>query len=143
MRKSFVILVTAFVLLAISCQKEDEQPHVEITIQNMAGTYKLSKIGVKVDNSAESDVTRFLLMECQKDDLLTLDTNLTYSYVDVGISCGTGNVDGKWALNNSTTMVIGDSTYVIRKFDGTNLELNHTEIVNRVTATYTEYYVKQ
>jgi hypothetical protein len=132
MRKSFVILVAALVLLAISCKKEDEQPHAELNVQNIAGTYKISKIGVKLDKGAESDVTRFLL-----------NTNLTYSYVDAGTSCGNGNVDGEWALNNNTTMVIADSTYVIRKFDGMNLELNHTEIVNRVSATYTEYYVKQ
>ena len=143
MTKVFIILSAVFSLLFTSCKKDDEQPRVEVNVQNLAGTYKLSKIDVSVNGSERSDVTRFLLKACQKDDLLVLQPDMTCSYVDAGVSCGSGNIDGEWSLADNNVIVIADSTYSIQKFDGTNMELTHTEIVNRVSATYTEYYGKQ
>jgi hypothetical protein len=145
MRKRLVILVAAFVLLATSCKKDEEPPAVEINVQNLAGTYRISKIGVSVGGAAEEDVTRFLLEDCEKDDLLTLDPNLTYTFVDAGTTCDSSiNVAGKWSLSGKDTMVFDDTTsFMIRRFDGTNLELNHTDTVNNITANYTQYFIKQ
>lgn len=117
---------------------------MEVNAQNLSGAYKISKIGVKVNNSGEEDVTRFLVDSCELDDLLTFNANLSYTYVDAGTTCDSSiNATGTWYLKDNATMIISDSTYGIRRFDGTNLELNDTDVVNNVTAIYTMYYVKQ
>lgn len=144
MKKNLVILASALVLLVSSCKKDEEPPAVEVTAQNLAGAYKMSKIGVKVNNSAEEDVTRFLVDSCEMDDLLTFNSNLSYTYVDAGTTCDSSTSgSGTWSLKDNATMIISDSTYGIRRFDGTNLELNDTDVVRNVTAIYTMYYVKQ
>ena len=141
MKKSLLVFASALVLFATSCKKDDDAPAV--TVQSLSGTYKLSKITVKVGNSTEEDRTNDFVDDCEKDDLTTLNSDMTYNYVDAGESCGWGNDNGTWSLTNTTTIVFDGETSTIRKFDGKNLELAETMTYNGVSATIITYYVKQ
>ena len=124
-------------LITLSCKKNnDVSANVTPTKDNLVGTYKLSKITIRMGSSE----TPYPLGQCQADDLEQLNADMTYNPIDAGLSCNpSGSFNSTWALNSSTAITIDATDYIIEKFDGKNLQLTH--VVSGQTAV--AYFVKQ
>ena len=139
MGKYLLVFVSVLVLLASSCKKENSG----LTVKELVGTYQFSRITYQAGSVAEEDVTSSYLNDCAQDDQLVLSASRSYTVVDAGASCGTGNVVGEWALIGGNMLKLGGDYYTIRKFDGTNLELSLSGNNAGVPSTLVYYYVRQ
>jgi hypothetical protein len=140
MKKS-ILALSVFSLLFTACKKDKDEPaNVTPTVQNLSGRYKLAQIAAKVGSSPEQNVTDSYLESCEKDDIYTLNVNLTLAYQDAGTVCNPSeSYDSDWKLNSSTSIELDGDTYTIRKFNGTSLELTE----NYGGGTLITYLTKQ
>jgi len=94
--KKTIFALSMVSLLFAACKKNDkEAPDITPTIQNVAGSYKLAKITVKVGSNPEQDVTSSYQETCERDDINKFNTDLTYNYIDAGTVCSPdGSYDG-------------------------------------------------
>lgn len=115
-----------------SCKKDkDETPAV--TIQNLAGSYKLGAMTYKDGNQPEVDLM-VLMDACEKDNIMTLKTDKTYNNVDAGVQCvPPDNYSGDWDLPSSTTITIDGDNLTVDSYDGKVLKLSDTYTSGGVT----------
>jgi hypothetical protein len=143
MKKFMLIGLSSFVLFATSCKKDSEDTST-VTKEHVAGNYKLTASTVKVGSSAEQDLMIYM-DACDKDDIIALKTDLTYTITDAGIKCSPTNDDnGTWSLPSTTTIKLDSDTFTISSFDGSKLVL--TEVDNSTPGTtyvYTTTFTKQ
>lgn len=129
------ISVAATLLITLfSCSKEKStNSGCAKTVASIAGTYSVLKAeiglgGVFVDITSQLDV-------CKLDDRISLNTNGTTVYADLGTVCSpSGNSTGTWSIDASGRMTIDDgggsvdiSTADITSFDCTTLVLTGTD----------------
>ncbi|RAJ77397.1 lipocalin-like protein [Chitinophaga dinghuensis] len=111
MKWALIALVSGSILY--SCKKEDSQPNnnnnsCEVNVANLVGNYKVTALQYKA--SANATPVDFLaqMEDCEKDDILTLKTNGTYTFTDAGIVCKPdGNQEGTWKLEGKTLISDG------------------------------------
>jgi len=135
--------ITTLILVINACKKSDSNSNNPgaRTIQNFSGSYKLSAItasflGLNV-NLYDS------LPDCDKDNVIELDSNKTARFIDAGVACvPPSDSTGTWSLSSNTdTLYIAGTANFIKLWDGTNLMLVSTENITGipvpVTATTT------
>lgn len=140
MRK-MLLACSALVILATSCKKDkDDDAPVTPTVQNLAGTYKVTKIEMQVTGQPAVPITdqfNSQLEPCQKDNVHKLNADLTYQWVDAGTKCDPDeSYADTWSLTNSTTIVVDDATYTIKSFNGTTLQLSEDNGMGSTIYTY-------
>ena len=118
MKKIFLPLAL-IATLTFSCKKDkDEDKQVDVTKENLVGTYKLKSEESKVNGVVIDDQTE----ACQKDDLLILKANDTYESNDAGVVCDPPeNYDGTWGLQGKILLFDGDAEGTISSFNGKDL----------------------
>ena len=110
-------------------------------MKSVAGNYKLTAStvtygGVTIDGMQYID-------DCQKDDILTLNSDSTYVYTDAGTTCSVnGSSTGEWFISGSYFVQDGD-TATIKSFNGSALVLTIKEDYNGATAVGTTTLTKQ
>lgn len=121
----------AFVLLATttfsSCSKNTEEK-LAITKDNLAGTYTLTVIKGKAPGRAEEDITSVYYPDnCQRDDEFVLKSNMTFDYIDAGITCSSGgSYTDTWLMRNGE--VYFDEVYgTVEKLTSKELVIRYTE----------------
>jgi Lipocalin-like domain len=90
--------------MLFSCKKDrSTEPDCSISMQNLAGSYKLTALKYKLNaTTPEMDYLPFM-EDCEKDDVVTLKSNGTYDYHDAGIVCTPGGTDnGTWGVSGNT-----------------------------------------
>jgi hypothetical protein len=124
-------------VLASSCKKDqDEMPAV--TKENLAGTYTPGTVMLKLGAAPEADVTNDYVEPCMKDDMMSLNVDLTYAYSDAGTKCSAaGDESGTWALPNASSITIDGETFTIVKYDGKVLQVSQTDTYMGQAATLT------
>ncbi|SHL68248.1 Lipocalin-like domain-containing protein [Chitinophaga jiangningensis] len=122
MKNTITLAVAALVCgtLFSSCKKEDSKPSngCEISVTGLAGNYKLT--GLQYRESAAKTPIDYLPFqdECEKDDLLTLKSDGTYNYKDLGIQCDPdGNDTGSWEIKNGNLVIDGIVHGTITAYD--------------------------
>jgi hypothetical protein len=141
MKKYFLILCAA-VTLALSCNKDDDKDSTAINKENLAGSYTLTSAkatvsGIDIDLTAASIFLPVpVISACQKDDIITLKADYTYTWQDAGQTCTpSGNISGAWALSGNNTITINGVSFVpgatsisgtIDKYDGKSLTIKDT-----------------
>jgi Lipocalin-like domain len=105
--------VFAAVLFSVSfssCQKEKkDNQSCPLTMQSLAGTYQLTSMKYKASPTSPEQDYLFWMDPCQLDDLVTLKSNGTYTYQDLGLSCDPNDSNnGKWSLSCNTIVSDGD-----------------------------------
>ena len=112
MRPLFLfLLICTFVFASCKKDKKDtEDDSCAISEANLVGSYKIVSIKYKASASAqEMDYIDQLLEPCQKDDVLTLNSNHTYTSADAGTACSPdGSFTGDWSLSSNILSVDGD-----------------------------------
>jgi hypothetical protein len=143
MKKILMGIIALSMLTVTSCKKKDKEPeNITPTTSNLSGSYKTAKVtGTASGSSTEIDITNTWLDACEKDDIITLNANGTYTVVDAGTTCSPTSADtGTWSLVNSTTINIDGSNNTIKRFNGTNLDISFSD---PSAGTVTIYLVKQ
>ncbi|MBO9563725.1 MAG: lipocalin family protein [Niastella sp.] len=145
MKKTSIRLVLALGLFATTfgaCKKDKDGNGVEITKENLVGTYKLTKAKYTMPIVGEMDYLA-LMDDCEKDDTYTLKADFSATKNDVGTKCNpVGNASITWTLAEQTIMV---DTYggKIKSFDGTTLTIEGSESQQGMTVSYSIVFVKQ
>ena len=135
-RVLFLIAVTSSMN---SCKKKVQ--NVNISAENIAGTYQLVAYTLKSSTVPEQDAMAFM-DECEKDDLYKLNPDNSFQYVDAGIMCDpNGDFTGNWELNGDVISFYGEVGN-ITKFDGTILEITTTSTISGDTYTKKSTYKK-
>lgn len=142
MNKHRIFITATFIAFsAIACSKKNDNNNV-ITVQNLSGTYALQGLVWKV--GTESVNVYEALDDCQKDNLVRLNEDMTAGQIDAGQMCSPPeNATGTWRLS-------GDSIYLssssmggkITSFDGTTLVITGA-VENQPSVTGTTTLKKQ
>ena len=135
------ILVLA-VLFFISCKKDNAPP--ANNKENLSGTYKLTAYTATSPLTGSEVINLYnMMLPCQRDNMVTLKTDLTATYTDAGVKCvppedasGTWNVTGK-------TFILDEEEATIEKFDGNTLILSANGTENGIPFSYTSTFTKQ
>lgn len=108
MKKILIPFVLAAILFG-GCKKDDES--CTLSQASLVGSYKLSSIKYKTSSSsAETEVIGSYLDACERDDIITFNSNSTYNYVDAGTQCSPpGDDAGTWSVSGNTLIVDGTS----------------------------------
>jgi hypothetical protein len=124
MKKVIFIVLSAFVLF--SCKKDKNE--CTTSVSAISGAYKITSMLYKENASAsETEVFPIWFDACERDDVLTFNTNGTYQETDAGIKCSPpGDDDGTWALSGNTMTIDGDPT-TLESFDCKTLVLVNSD----------------
>jgi hypothetical protein len=129
--KKCILSIGCFTMLLISCKKEDS---CKTDINTVAGSYKITAVTYKASPSAaESDFyNNFYSQPCERDDIITFQTNGTYKYDDAGVKCSPPNdYTGTWAMSGTTMFTIDGDDIDIAGFDCKKLILKvHDNLTN-------------
>lgn len=119
-KASFATLLVAITTLFISCSKDAGNTPCTINSAAIAGTYKLTAVTYKA-NSTTAEVDYFkdpYYVACERDDVITFNSNGTYQFTDAGIVCSpSGNDNGTWVLSGTTSMQIDGDNVILESFD--------------------------
>ena len=110
MKKIFLFIVICACIFS-SCKKKDDDKNCALTEANLTGSYKITSVTYKASaSSPEQDYSdQFFDEPCQKDDILTIKSDHTYTYSDAGTVCSPSNDDaGDWSLSGNILSIDGD-----------------------------------
>ncbi len=110
MKRTSLFLGILFLAFA-SCKKDKNDSSCTLSTASIAGNYKVTAVTYKASaSSPEVDFFDQYAEDCEKDDILTLNTNNTFNYTDAGVTCSPdGSYNGNWSLNGNTVTVDGES----------------------------------
>ena len=119
--KKLLPVLFAFGLFSLACKKSHDTPAPPITVENLAGSYKIiadvtTTDGVSTDNYAN-------YQPCAKDDIWTFNTDNSLVVTDAGVVCDpSGSWTNSWSLEGTNITVAGQSG-TVTKFDGSIMEV--------------------
>lgn len=134
--KKILFALSAFALVLTSCGKDDEDKS-EVTMENVAGTYKVQSATVQMGTGGPTMDIVAQMDACERDDTQTLNVNGTYTTADAGTQCNppTPPDSGTWSLPSTTTITMDGETYTITSFDGDKLSVSQTYTDQGITYT--------
>ena len=126
MKKLFII-ASALLVAFSSCKKDDPAPTCNLDNNGILGSYKITSILYKA-NTATPEVDIFALYDgCQKDDILTMLSNGTYTITEGATTCTPTNADsGTWSLSGSTLTLDGTDPGTVSNFSCSGFTLTQT-----------------
>src|SRR5215203_6100080 len=102
--KKTILALTMLSVAFVSCKKDDKDEAVTPTKENLAGSYKVTAAtaaGINVFNNPDESINEF--EACERDDVYTLNADLTAVRADAGTQCDpVNNGTGIWDLNGTT-----------------------------------------
>ena len=117
---AFVILVYIFIFTLVSCNKKDSSKEADnsLTIENLSGTYGLKALVWKSESISVDVYDQ--LDECEKDNLIQLNTDKTANLIDAGVVCSPPeNENGTWDLKGDSIFISStDIAAKIQSYDG-------------------------
>ena len=140
MKKVLFGLLSLALIATTACKKSKDAP--AFTKETIVGAYKLDKVTFKAGGSAEQDITSAWVEDCEKDDVMTLKTDFTFSSVDAGAECS-GNYDGTWGLPAANKFELDGETYDVASWDGTTMGISQAWDFGGSTGTVIVYMKKQ
>ena len=152
MRKIYLsVPAIALVLIFGACKKSNTTTTSDAkTVENLSGTYTISAINVSTGGINFDEFAS--LKDCEKDNTITLHTDLTLDYTDAGTQCDPPETStGTWKLssNSDSLYINGISTFpdgvgaLIQNWNGKTLVLNGTNDISGHIATTTITLNKQ
>jgi hypothetical protein len=118
-------------LLFFSCKKE--KATCDLNSTNIVGSYKATAVNYKATPSSTPIDILALSDACDKDNIITLNANGTYTYQDAGVKCDpTSDDTGTWSLNNNA-LTVDSEAGVVTSFDCSSMVLTRTDSDGGVT----------
>lgn len=131
------LVILCLIFSAISCKKKDDvHNNSDLTIENLTGTYAL--VALRWEANGQSINVYNELDDCDKDNLIKLNTDKTLNFIDAGLVCDpSATENGTWNLVNNL-LYLEDNVSTIKSFDGQTLVLvGNPDSEPTVTATST------
>jgi lipocalin-like protein len=125
---SLLLLVPA---LFFACKKEGHKNSCTTDVSSISGSYKITSYTYKASASApEQDYFNIVFSDpCERDDLLTFNSNGNWVLKDAGVICSpSGDDNGSWTLSGNTLSIDGDPT-TVESFDCKSLVLVNTDVI--------------
>ena len=147
MKKPSAVLLSSFcffliMVILVSCSKEGGSNSTAINVANISGTYKLTGLTVQLTPLPPQSILDSI-PDCQRDDLIKLNHDMSLYLVDNGVTCvPPANDTSTWSLNGNT-ITIDTLTGTIQKYDGQFLIINSTIDFNGFPVVATETLTKQ
>jgi len=106
-------------MVFLACKKEKATaPGCAVTMENLAGAYKLTALQYKVSANATPTDYLAILDDCEKDNIINLKDDGTYKEEDTGIVCSPSETsEGSWQLHGNTLISDGTLNGTISSFD--------------------------
>ena len=139
--KKLIIFPLAFFLLT-SCSK-DKDKSCKLDAASLSGSYRVTGAKYKANALAtETDYYSQLYADaCERDDIVTLNSNGTYTFTDAGVKCTPpGDDTGTWSFSGNTLTIDGVAENV-DNFNCSALTISASNIVNtgdKLTLTLTK-----
>lgn len=136
------IVSLAFITLTVllSCSKDDSEPRCSISVENIAGSYKM--VSAKYQEQGSGPETDYLPelfpRTCEMDDIFVFKTDGTVTITDAGEICSppTTDMEALWLLSgNKITM------YDVDPQGEDQATVDFLECKSKMTWTYTDYDV--
>jgi hypothetical protein len=137
--KSMSLLLLATVVLVAACKKDKEESQA-VTSANVAGTYTFGSLIYKgtylaTGQTVQEDATDSI-PACERDNLMTLKSDGTVQYQDVGTVCNPNESStGTWSLSGTSLNINGDVANVD--------ELTNKKLVVSIKDTANGYAIVQ
>lgn len=145
MKSTLTAFLAIVLFAAVSCKNEKDAPR-EVTPENLAGSYKITKIEVKVGGVKE-DVTAEWFSneiegECAKDNITTFSPNGTFMVAEGTLNCNDRRLDkGTWAVTNRNTINVDDLPVTVDIFTDKTLTIvedySSANMQSQIIKTYT------
>lgn len=139
MKKVLFGLLSLALISTTACKKSKDAP--AFTKENVAGAYKLDKVTFKYGGS-EQDITSAWVDDCEKDDIITLNVDLTYNSQDAGVEC-TGDYSGTWAIPADKKFQLDTETFDVTTWDGSYVGFSQSYDFGGQNGTVIMYMKKQ
>lgn len=117
LKRALLVIISGTVFFA--CKKEKATaPGCPVTKENISGAYKLTALQYKAGaNTAPADYLA-LMDDCEKDNILKLKDDGTYTEDDAGTVCDPSEtMQGTWQLHGNTLTSDGTLNGTIASFD--------------------------
>ena len=134
MKKISLIAVLLSTML-FSCKKDDEK--CELSQSAFVGSYKVTALKYKASTSTPEIDEFAILPACEKDDVITFNSNGSTTYTDAGTVCvPDGNYTGTWNLTGSTIVSDGEiGTVTYFDCNGTTITFAGTSVGELTTVS--------
>lgn len=106
--KKFIFFVVV-ICSGLSCKKNTDQT-CNLDTASVAGSYKVTAVRYKATaTSPETDYySQFFPDACERDDIITLNTNGSATFTDAGVKCSPPGDDvSTWSLSGNTITIDG------------------------------------
>jgi hypothetical protein len=108
MKKVVLMLSIVAVTLATSCKKSDSNCTLDAT--SILGAYKVTAYTYQATASSTLVDVYASVPACQKDNIITFNSNGTYTETEGATSCSPSSASsGTWSLSGSTLTLDGDA----------------------------------
>ncbi len=138
--------MTALAISAVlfSCKKDKPAaPDCSLSLNGLAGSYILTKLDYQRTPAAPVQNYLDFMDDCEKDDVVTLRNNGTYTYADAGTVCTpNGSNNGTWSVAGNVISSDGAINGTVSSYDCKTLVF-YTTGVNLPGDKYTFTMVKQ
>ena len=136
-----------------SCKKEaypvfpgtpPQEPAQPITLEELAGSYVITGMSETTYQNGQTDVYNDYYDDCKKDDVYTLNTDMSLGYSDEGTQCTTeGYRLSNWSFSSSdNTINIAGELYTIYYHNSNILMLTSETHVGRNSGRLTTTFTK-
>jgi len=127
MKKTMLSILTLIILF--SCKDKKDDKVCTTSVESISGSYKITSMSYKENVSAvATEVFSTWVEECDRDNVLTFNTNGSYHTADAGTTCSpSSDDDGTWSLSGNTMVTDGDPA-IIESYDCKTLVLSQTDI---------------
>ena len=123
--------------------KKAEFNDIPVTQDALVGSYKLTALTGKTDNYPEISIYGSVVSDCQKDDVYTLNADLTALYIDAGVKCDVPGDDAAfWSVSGNEITILDEAGH-IEHFDGKTLIVSRVDSSQGTTMTIKATYTKQ
>lgn len=127
------LILPAALLVFFSCKKNSGDDNCPTTMASVAGTYKLTSFTV-----SGVDATDAYFEPCEKDNLVELNANGTYNFVDAGVTCDPpGGSSGTWSISGDQFIIdLLPLSLTLEDFDCTTLRGSANYLGQEVKASF-------
>ncbi len=134
--KKLIYFLAAVIIF--SCNKDDDNNPPAITMESLAGDYKITSATVN-----GTDVLSIYLASCQQDDVYTLNADGTYKITDAGTTCTPpSDTTGTWTLSGNQ-ITIGTQQFTVVNFNGSTIEATTPVTQSGIPVTVDVVFTKQ
>lgn len=140
--KQISLLVYIFLLTFASCKKNKaKNVDCALSITTLAGNYKITSVTYR-GTPSDTPVPAYdaLFDDCNKDDIITFNTDNTLNYTDAGVSCSPNETRNTTFTLTGTSITFEGKTGTIENFTCDNFVITASSVFasgDKVFITYT------